>query len=317
MDTSVTIVMFNRPKHLEEVLKAVARVQPKKLFVICDGPRDSVSDDIVKVGACRQLIDTCIKWNCEINKIYSDINLGCGKRLPTGLSEVFQHVDKTIILEDDCVPTDDFFRFCDEMLVRYENDNRIMSISGNNYFSHESDIDTYHFSAYPQTCGWATWRRVWNQYDYGIKKWPFFEKHLYHVFFNKQITNIWRQIFQDVYDKKIKTAWDYQFMFLSICNNGLNVIPDTNLIKNIGFDQYGTHTKDGNSPLANMMANVGSLKFPLRHPELVCSDYNRDKQDWVVWGYKSGFFNNLLYNIKSLLKGFYKGRNCYGRFDYN
>ena len=74
-----------------------------------------------------------VDWDCEVHHNYSETNLGCRQRVSSGISWVFEQVEDAIILEDDCLPHPTFFAFCAEMLECYRHDQRVSSISGNNF----------------------------------------------------------------------------------------------------------------------------------------------------------------------------------------
>ena len=130
MNSPVALIIFNRPDHTREVFKRIAEIKPKQLFIVADGPRDE--EDERKCLAARKVVER-ITWDCEVAKNYSEKNMGCKQRVATGINWVFENVEQAIILEDDCVPHPDFFRFCDELLIKYENDKRIMQINGSNF----------------------------------------------------------------------------------------------------------------------------------------------------------------------------------------
>ena len=124
--TGVAIIFFNRPNTLKRVFEAVCKAKPKNLFLVQDGSRGE--EDEEKIKKCREIVEK-IDWDCNVYKNYSDVNLGCGKRPQTGISWVFEHVERAIILEDDCVPQNSFFHFCDELLEKYADDKRVLMIS--------------------------------------------------------------------------------------------------------------------------------------------------------------------------------------------
>src|SRR5262249_54066021 len=132
MDTAVAVIVFNRPEVTARVVNEIARAQPSRLFVIADGPRDDRPGEAEKCAATREVIER-VDWSCEVLKNYSDVNLGVGFRPATGIRWVFEHVDRALIFEDDCVPNQTFFRYCDELLEKYRDDERVMHISGDNW----------------------------------------------------------------------------------------------------------------------------------------------------------------------------------------
>src|SRR5437868_7090749 len=158
--TPVALIIFRRPQFTEQVFQALARVQPRQLFVIADGPRPDVEGEAELCRATRAIIDR-VDWQCEVIKNYLETNLGCGRRPATGISWVFDQVEEAIILEDDCVPGPSFFPFCEELLARYRDDERIMHIAGSTY--EHGLLPTpysYCFSHFNGAWGWASWRRA-------------------------------------------------------------------------------------------------------------------------------------------------------------
>lgn len=170
MSTPIALIIFNRPDLTIRVFSKIARAKPKTLFVIADGPRSDHPGDIKKCAEARSIIES-VDWDCTVHKNYSDINLGCGRRLASGISWVFEKVEEAIILEDDCLPHPTFFRFCKELLERYRDDERIMQINGQN-FQHKSMRTSYSYLfSYSNNCwGWATWRRAWQHFDMEMRR---------------------------------------------------------------------------------------------------------------------------------------------------
>lgn len=131
-DIAVAMIFFNRPDTLKTVFESVREAQPSKLYLIQDGARANRPKDVENVAKCREVVSN-IDWECEVVHDYSDINLGCGKRIFTGLSNVFMHEEYAAIVEDDIVIGESFLPFCKEMCERYKDDQRIHMISGMNH----------------------------------------------------------------------------------------------------------------------------------------------------------------------------------------
>ncbi len=156
--TPVALIIFNRPDTTERVFAEIAKARPPKLFIIADGPREDRPGEAERCASARAIVDR-VDWNCEVQKNYSDVNLGCGARPATGISWVFDQVEEAIILEDDCIAHPTFFRFCDELLEKYRDDERIMHIAGNNFqFGNQRTSFSYFFSHHNICWGWASWR---------------------------------------------------------------------------------------------------------------------------------------------------------------
>jgi len=271
----VVFCIFKRPDTTEKVFEAIRLAKPPKLLVIADGPRSERPGEAQNCAATRAIINR-VDWDCEVLTNYSDVNLGCRTRMSSGLDWVFSQVEEAIILEDDCLPHPSFFRFCTELLDYYRNDTRIMTISGDNSPSgYQPTKDSYYFSYYPRIWGWATWRRAWAKYDVQTHHWPEVRDsdRLKDILVDKQAVKVWEKIFQSSYDGCYQT-WDYQWTFASFVQSGLTIIPNVNLVSNIGFSHDGTNTIDSHNPRANVP--VQAMEFPLQHPQIVIRDRRGD-----------------------------------------
>ncbi len=278
MKTPIAFIIFNRPNTTERVFAEIAKAKPQKLFVIADGPRSDRPGETEKCAATRAVIER-VDWPCEVIKNYSETNLGCGRRPATGISWVFEQVEKAIILEDDCLPHPTFFRFCEELLEKYRDDERVMMIGGtNSLFSQRQPPYSYHFSRIGTSWGWATWRRAWQHFDFEIKLWPA----LRNTPWLQDILEDPKAVAhcQDLYDKTYAGSdqvdyWDHQWSFTCWAQNGLVILPNINLVSNLGFGLDATHTLSPKSNLANIAA--AEMKFPLQHPPYVVRDAEADR----------------------------------------
>ena len=279
INTAVALIVFNRPETTRKVLEAIRLAAPKYLYVIADGPRKGNLNDEKQCQLVKDVIDE-VDWDCEVIKNYSDINLGCGKRPASGIDWVFEQEDECIILEDDCLPTPSFFSFCENLLKKYRYDKRVMMISGNHHLLQKQDVeDSYFFSRHTQTWGWATWKRAWNYYDYDMASWPKVKKSnlLESIYNSKRCARSWTKLFDQCYQDKNKDYWDFQWTFCCLAQNALNIIPDRNLVSNIGFGhEGGTHFAGSDAPFANLP--VCEMVFPLRHPTVMVPNFKADHQ---------------------------------------
>lgn len=277
LTTPVAFIIFNRPETTARVFAEIRKARPTKLFVICDGPRKNRPDDVEKVAATREIIRK-IDWECELITKFSDKNLGCKIGPADGISWVFEQVEEAIILEDDCMPDQSFFQFCQEMLNRYSHDQRISMISGDNFqFGFRRNTDSYYFSKYCLTWGWATWRDRWiNSYDVTLAKWPRIrnEGWLPDMLGSVQDAKYWHDIFERVHSQKLDTAWDYQWFFANLLEGRMSITPSVNLISNTGTGMDATHTKNESSIL-NVRRTP--IIFPLIHPLGVFKNNKADK----------------------------------------
>lgn len=301
LKTPVVFIIFNRPETTEKVFERIREAKPPKLLVVADGPRKNVPGEAEKCEAARTIIKRA-DWDCEVLKDYSDVNLGCGRRLASGITWAFEQVEEAIILEDDCLPHSMFFRFCEELLNRYRNDERIMSITGQNVQKgHKRTEYSYYFSRYSHCWGWASWRCAWKYYDFKMKLWPEIQggNFLRNIFQDPKALKNWERVFQNVYEGQIDT-WDYQWTFACWIQNGLAIIPEVNLVSNIGFGEESTHTRE-KSDFSNVSTHA--IAFPLVHPPFVMRHFAADSfTQNTLYNYLDSSVSNRMKNkIKNLI----------------
>lgn len=287
MRTPIALIIFNRPDLTERVLQQIAVTKPKTLFVIADGPRQNRPEDISKCQAARSVIDR-VNWDCEVVKNYSETNLGCGHRPASGISWVFENVDRAIILEDDVIPHPSFFRFCDGLLERYADDTRVMQICGHNYQKGQKrGLSSYYFSRHSICAGaWATWRRAWKHFDFHMSLWPILREttFLLDVLGDAALLDKWKNLLDVAHsgrptsrDSDVTDYWDFQWNFAIWAQSGLAIFPNQILVSNVGYRSDATHTKSANQ-WANLPAK--EMAFPLVHPH--CVIRNREADQFFV-----------------------------------
>ncbi len=298
LETPVAFIIFNRPDTTERVFAEIAKAKPPKLLVVADGARTNKIGEAEKVAATRAIIQR-VDWDCEVLTNFSEVNLGCKVRVSSGIDWVFEQVEEAIILEDDCLPDPTFFRFCQEMLERYRNDQRIGMISGDNFqFGQTHNNDSYYFSKYVHIWGWATWRDKWqNSYDVELKKWPAVRNgnYLVDILGNTKEAASWSKTFDSMYKGEIDT-WDYQWVFANWLEGRVNVMPNVNLISNIGFGADATHTFS-DSHLAKIP--LDNMVFPIKNPVGIYKNLQAD-----IFTFKSCFNVPLYKKIYNKLLGY-------------
>ena len=299
----VALIVFNRPDTTARVFAEVARARPAKLFVIADGPRAERSDEAGRCRAVRNIVQR-VDWPCELITNFSEQNLGCKRRLSSGLDWLFSQTEEAIILEDDCVPHPAFFRFADELLERYRHEPRVAQICGVN-FRERRDIpaDSYYFSRYPHIWGWASWRRAWRHYDVEMRSWPELRetRWLPRALGDSRQAAYWQRRFDRVHAGQIDT-WDYQWTFACWKNDLVSIIPQSNLISNVGFGRDATHTRRKGSPLADLPA--AGVEFPLRHPPSITRDPQQDDLTDAMFFSGTRTLSGLARRVLEQLRGF-------------
>ncbi|MFC6222988.1 nucleotide-diphospho-sugar transferase [Hymenobacter artigasi] len=278
----VLLILFNRPQATRQVFEAIRQAQPARLYVAADGPRPTRPTDAALCAETRALVLAGVDWPCEVRTLFRDENLGCGQGPATAIGWFFRAESEGIILEDDCLPTASFFRFCAELLQRYRHDSRVMHLSGNN-LAHEarlpvaSGADSYYFSGRVHSWGWATWRRAWQHFDFHLALLPTLRRRgaLPDVYPHWLERQYWLRKFDAVRTgPQPPHIWDYQWHFAVAANGGLAIVPAVNLVTNIGFGDNATHTFAPHDQHAHPQAH--ELAFPLRHPPVVLRDTRRD-----------------------------------------
>jgi len=244
LETPILFLTYNRPGLTRQVLASIREAHPKQLFIAADGPKPGKTGDREQCQAVRNVLRDGIDWDCEVNTLLRDANLGCKMAVSTAITWFFDHVEEGIILEDDTLPRQSFFRFCEELLDEYRNTPEVLHISGDNFQrGRKRGSASYYFSIYNHIWGWATWRRAWRLYDVEIKSFLAFkgnsEAHSMFGCFAER--DYWLHLLQMVNEGQVDT-WDLQWTFAVWLNRGLCVLPNVNLVSNIGFGGDATHT---------------------------------------------------------------------------
>jgi hypothetical protein len=304
LTTPVLLLIFSRPDTTRRVFETIRQARPTRLYVAADGPRAGHPTDAVRCAETRAVVQE-VDWPCQVFTLFQEENLNCGLAPVTAMNWFFEHEPEGIILEDDCVPSPSFFRFCAELLARYRDDARVMHIGGNNFGSEASkplgaNDPSYHFSTQRNSWGWATWRRAWQLYDYHLTD---FER--------VKAAGELDSTFTGPLEKRYRMGkmagvlalpqppdvWDYQWEYTIARHQGLYIVPAVNLVGNIGFGNGSTHTHDGNDVMSAVPAR--DLVFPLRHPVAVAQDRKRDNRR---------FNEFLMSRISTILRRLFAGQ---------
>lgn len=274
LDTPVLFVIYRRPAVTRRVFEAIAAAAPRRLFIAADGP--ATLADRAACDETRAVVNR-VDWDCEVFHDFSDGNLGLNQRMISAIDWVFRQSESIIVIEDDCLPHPDFFRFCSSMLERYRHDPRILHVSGECYRTERVVHDSYFFSKYPLAWGWATWRRAWALFDAGMTTWPQFRMQpaAAALFDSEDEREYWTSTF-DLLRREQSAgrmgSWDYAWYYACM-TRGLSIHPAVNLVSNLGSGPLASHTRELGE-LANRQ--TGSLDEPLRHPAPVVRDRQAD-----------------------------------------
>lgn len=302
LNTAVLFLVFNRLETTKQVFRAIRQAKPPRLYVASDGPRNGRNGESEKVQAVRDFVMQNIDWECHVKTLFRDQNLGCKYAVSSAINWFFENEEQGIILEDDCLPSQSFFWFCEELLERYKDDLRIWHISGNNFQNSViRGTASYYFSKFNHIWGWASWANRWREYDVEMKSFKNFmaQNMIKDIMETEQERNYWRKIFYNVSNDKIDT-WDYQWTYTVWINSGLSVLPNMNLISNIGFGVDATHTTDLDSQSSKIQRH--ELNFPLLHPFFVLKNLNADKHTFQRFFSKRNLAFRIFHKLKKMVR---------------
>ncbi len=274
LDIPVLFVIYRRPDVTRRVFEAIAAAQPRRLFLAADGP--ATAGDQEACDGARASVSR-IDWECEVSRDFSDRNLGLNRRMISAIDWVLRESESAIVIEDDCLPHPDFFRFCSLMLERYRHDARILHVSGECYRAERAGEHSYFFSKYPLAWGWATWRRAWSLFDAAMTTWPHvrMQPAAQALFDSEDERAYWTSTFDLLHRQQLTGrmgSWDYAWYYACMMH-GLSIHPAVNLVSNIGSGPLASNTLDLGD-LSNRPTS--SLDEPLRHPPSIVRDRQAD-----------------------------------------
>ncbi|MCK5449780.1 nucleotide-diphospho-sugar transferase [Candidatus Pacearchaeota archaeon] len=291
LTTPILYLVFNRLDTVKQTFQEIQKAKPQKLFIAADGPR--TNEEKKKTDTVRKYILSKIDWDCKVKTLFRNKNLGCRYAVSSAIDWFFENVEQGIILEDDCLPDQSFFRFCQEMLDKYKDNEVVGQICGSNFLKDKFFGESYTFSKYGSIWGWATWRRAWKYYDVDLKDYGNFDKiefeHNLNFLEKKLRKNQCKQLRDEGGD-----TWDFQWGIIRFHKGILNIIPKRNLIENIGFGEDGTHTKRK----LKIGRNKENILFPLKHPKKIIRNEK----------YDGAYFKKVIFPsaIKSIIKSILK-----------
>ncbi len=264
LDLTVAFFVFNRPDTTARVFERIAAARPRRLLLVADGPRHGQPADVAACARVRELV-TRVDWPCQVERAWSDVNLGCGARLASGLDWVFAQAEAAVVLEDDTLPAPSFFPYCAELLARYADDERVGAVAGCNLgVPYDATRGDYVFSRFVTVWGFATWRRVWRGYDRRLADYD--PRVFDELFDDERLARHMRARVERTRDGTLDT-WDYQLAYALLVQSRLTIVPTRNLVVNLGFGRADAAHTNYAHPLARLP--LEELSLPLRHPRHV------------------------------------------------
>ena len=304
---AVLFLIFNRPESTARVFNAIRAAKPPRLYVASDGPRKDRVDEQKTVEQVRE-IATRVDWPCRVSTLFQPENLGCKVAVSNAINWFFDNEPEGIILEDDCLPDPFFFKFCNYLLKKYRSDERIGLISGTSLCDLRAEQlvvadEDYVFTRFFSIWGWASWRRVWKDYDVSISNWPNTRDDILEIFTNKKHQENVEEIYNKLFLNKIDT-WDYQLGYSLFATSRLSITPRINLIENIGFGPGATHTTTEDELSKKAKFGGGNISWPMVEPRLILpnSKYQKYIVNFTTRSIFSRLFEKFVRILKSLTK---------------
>lgn len=310
-DIPVVLFMFKRLKAVQ-VIERIGQVKPKRVYLMADQGRNE--EERAQSECCRKLVEAAITWDCEVIRDYADENRGVYQNIGEGAKRVLRKEKCAIFLEDDNLPEVTFFQFCKEMLLKYENDTRVLWICGTNYLGdyQPASGESYVFTRHMLPCGWASWAEKFERFYDGEMKLcddKMVLSRIGEVYCNQKVFQQYRGSWMNEY-RRIKKgeqpiSWDYQMDFSIKANNLFGICPCKNQIKNIGVDEDSIHRGNTfDNVMVQRFCSMSSypITYPLVHPASVMVDQEFEKKigDIILYPWNIRLKHSLIMWLRKL-----------------
>lgn len=277
MKSPVLVLLFNRDR-VAQVLEPIRKYRPEKIYLSADGPRSERAAEAARIAEIRREWRRQIDWPCMVRVRFSAFNEGCRAGVSRGIDWFFTHEESGIIIEEDCRVADSFLPFATELLTRYRDDQRITSITAQNeQCGCRRGGESYYFSEIAHCWGWASWRRAWTRYREIEARLPQIleDGRVFRSSSYPQARTSWGRWCGRVLDGDLD-SWAIIWSIANLAHHGLSVIPNVNMVQNLGFDADATHTHGQ----TRRFARLEEIGFPLIHPEYICPNTEADAFDY-------------------------------------
>tara|TARA_Y100001970_G_C14097091_1_gene783308 strand:- start:310 stop:1233 length:924 start_codon:yes stop_codon:yes gene_type:complete len=248
MNTPILFITYARSKYARKAFDAIKRVKPKNLYFYSNKAPIGNQDLNNNNNKIRGFVDE-IDWDCNLRTFFRDKHIQIYTSLFSAIDWVFDNEKKAIIIEEDCVASAVFFDYCEKLLDYYEDESKVWMLSGNNFTPSGNPSDSsFFFSRFAHIYGWASWSDRWKKQDRLMESWDdevkkrefleYFQDKKSAIFFYKNFKNFYKKI-------ERYNPWDYLNWYSMIINKAYCVVPNTNLVSNIGSSGFhNKNTKD-------------------------------------------------------------------------
>lgn len=294
IDVPVFLMFFVRPNELTLTFNAIKKARPSTLILVSDGPRLTHVNDKELNEKCKQIVSE-IDWECTVYQKYSDINQGMFVTAYESFKWAFEKVDKFIFLEDDVVPNNSFFKFCETLLEKYKNDLRVHTICGMNHNEvYTKPTADYFFSKAGSIWGFAIWKRTFESFEYNLAFND--DEYAKNLLIKSYPKNFQKKIKQEIESKRKLFLEKNKMGDFELVNgasfflqNGLMIVPTKNLISCHGISENAEHNVNNPKKTPKAIRRLFNMKtyemqFPLQHPKYVIADTEYESMVHKIMG---------------------------------
>lgn len=257
MQKAVLFLIFNRIDSTQKVFEQIKIAKPPRLYIASDGARNE--EEKIIVENIRKWVLDNIDWPCEVKTLFRDENLGCRISVKASITWFFEQESDGIILEDDCLPNQSFFRFCEELLDKYKDNKKIWHITGFNPLGTCKCKESYYFAKVQHCWGWASWADRWKYYEFELEAYN--NENVKKFSSDKYIQDYWLHILKQIKKHEID-CWAYQWAFTIIEHDGLCINPCKNLVSNIGNEGVHFKASEKNNVLNTPTEEISEIVHP-------------------------------------------------------
>ena len=259
---SILIIGYRRPEEIQGVVKSIATLSRRNIYLFCDGPQD---ENEAKSQREIAQISEQLQNDFSLHTNFQGAHLGLRNGVICALDWFFSHESRGVILEDDIVVGPGFIDFCEAALDAFESDQRVQQVVGFNPLGMKLRFSNRHFLSSRMDCwGWATWRDRWLEFRASPVK------------FEHTVSRFWapKRMAREIQNGHVAAingtldSWAYSWAWHALTNGKLSVVASVNLVENIGNGALATHTKNGRFIKAGVMGSP--RQFPkFAKPDLI------------------------------------------------
>lgn len=293
--TPILYIPFKRLNIVKQVFPRILEVNPQKLYVFQDGPRNEAEAYALK--EVRKYISNVVhEKNLKVFTKFNQNNLGPYKAIWEAVSWFFENEEQGIIIEEDIYPSLSFFYFCEKLLNHYKTNEKVWAIVGKDNVGLKDNKDIYFLKTFLPPWGFATWKDRWDKTDFNLEK-------LSRIILSDNLNNLYRKAIEGLVSLDIDNfGWDVRFDAFIKSYDGFVVHSSKNLVKHIGWEN-GTHY--------NLASAVDEEIYEidvenLYIPEQIEYSENIENENLENWKYYDAFAelfsNTFRENLKKILK---------------